>query len=104
MNDNQKEILNSFKRKIQENTAEEPPEVRRKIDEHIWDLFGDEEVFEDPPKLSVTIEWSDADDCYMAVEHNRDISAFADNPADAMRELATAIELHQEAVKEYETG
>jgi predicted RNase H-like HicB family nuclease len=97
MTEEQEKILNSFKRKIQENTAEEPPEVRRKIDEHIWDLFGDEEVFEDPPKLSVTIEWSDIDDCYMAVEHNRDISAFADSPADAMRELATAIELRQEA-------
>lgn len=97
MTKEQEEILNSFKRKIQENTVEEPPEVRRKIDEHIWDLFGDKEVFEDPPKLSVTIEWSDADDCYMAFEHNRDISAFADNPADAMRELATAIELQREA-------
>lgn len=82
---------------------EEPPEIRRKVEENIWDLFGDEEVFEDPPQFSVTIKWSDADDCYMAFEHNRDVSAFADNPADAMRELATAIELHQEAVEEYET-
>lgn len=100
MTEKQEEILNSFKRKIQENTVEEPPEVRRKIDEHIWDLFGDAEVFEDPPKFSATVEWSDADDCYMAMEHNRDVSAFGDTPAEAMRELATALELRQEVVSD----
>jgi hypothetical protein len=96
MTENQEQIFNSFRRKIRESTLEEPPEIQRKIDEHIWDLFGDEEVFKDPPEFSATVKWSDEENCYMAIEHNRDISAFADTPANAMRELATAIELRQQ--------
>jgi len=96
MTEEQKEILNSFERKIRENTVDEPPELQRKINDHIWDLFGGNEVFDDPPELSVTVEWSEADEDFMALEHNRDASAFADTPAQALRELATVIELYNE--------
>lgn len=95
--EDQKEVLNSFERKILDGMSEEPPEVRRKVNDHIWDLFHDsEEVFEDPPQLSITVEWSDEDEAFMALEHNRDASAFAQTPAQALREMATVIELLQD--------
>lgn len=85
LTEKQREILNSFERKLRDNT----------IDEHIWDLFGDDEVFEDPPQLSVTVEWSEEDEAFVALEHNRDASTFAQTPAQALREMATVIELYE---------
>ena len=89
--------INAFERKLRDQMQQEPPEVRRAVEENIWDLFHDSEDLKDPVRLSVTVKWSDQDDCFMALEHNRDASAFADSPADALRELATAIELYEEA-------
>lgn len=39
MTEDPKEILNSFRRKVRDNTTEEPPEIRRRVNEQIWDLF-----------------------------------------------------------------
>jgi len=89
--------INAFERKLRNQMQQEPPEVRRAVEENIWDLFHDSKDLKDPVRLSVTVKWSDQDDCFMALEHNRDASAFADSPADALRELATAIELYEEA-------
>lgn len=52
--------------------------------------------FDDPPELSITVEWSEDDEAFMALEHNQDANAFADTPAQALREMATVIELYNE--------
>ena len=87
--------LAKFQRKLMEEMQEEPPEITRRVNENIWNLFDNN--YEDPIEATITVKWSDQDDCFMALEHNRDASAFADSPADALRELATAIELYEEA-------
>lgn len=89
--------IREFERELRDQMQQEPPEVTKAINENFWDLFGDPEDVGNSVRLSVTVKWSDEDDCFVALEHNRNASAFADTPADAMRELATVIELYEEA-------
>lgn len=86
--------MKHFSRKLRDNMQEEPPEIRRKVEENIWDLFHDEGG-EPDPKLSITVEL-DEDGDWMAYDHYHAASAFADTPADALRELATVIELYEQ--------
>ena len=92
--ENRRQILRDFKQELLGEMREEPPEVRRKVEENIWDLFADEE--DDELKLSVTVELDDEGD-WMARESYYTASAFGDSPADALREMATVIELYQDA-------
>lgn len=89
--------INEFERNLMDEMREEPPEVRRAVDENIWSLFHDPEEFEDLVELSITVKWSEEDESFMALEHNRDASAFAQTPENALRELATVIELYQDS-------
>lgn len=84
--------LRDFERRLMDEMSQEPPEISRRVNENIWDLFHDS----DEAELSVTVEWSEEDEAWMALEHNRDASAFANSPSNALRELATAIELYDE--------